>query len=59
MMFLYESIDLQGPFKHDSANTNAASTSTCLSVNRLSVADVIRFYKTLNQPMNILNSPLP
>jgi hypothetical protein len=34
--------NLQGPFKQDSANTSAARTSTCLSVNRLSVADVIR-----------------
>ena len=38
---------LQGPFKQDSAKTNAARTSTCLSVNRLSVIDVIRFLKSL------------
>jgi hypothetical protein len=38
-------INLQGPFKHDSAKTSAARTSTCLSVNRLSVADVIRLFK--------------
>lgn len=35
-------LNLQGPFKQDSAKTSAARTSTCLSVNRLSVADVIR-----------------
>jgi len=38
-------MNLQGPFKQDSAKTSAARTSTCLSVNRLSVADVILFYK--------------
>jgi hypothetical protein len=42
MKFFEGNIDLQGPFKQDSANTSAARTSTCLSVNRLSVADVIR-----------------
>jgi hypothetical protein len=38
----------QGPFKQDSAKTNAARTSTCLSVKRLSVVDVIRFYSKHN-----------
>ena len=37
--------DLQGPLRQDSARTRAARTSTCLSVNRLSVTDVIRFLK--------------
>ncbi len=41
-----ENLNLQGPFKQDSAKTSAANTSTCLSVNLLSDADVIRFYKT-------------
>lgn len=35
--------DLQGPFKHDSAKTKAARTSTCLSENRLSDDAVSRF----------------
>ena len=50
-------IYLQGPFKHDSAKTSAARTSTCLSVNRLSVVDVIRFFerKTNDQNKNPSN----
>jgi hypothetical protein len=47
-------VNLQGPFKHDSAKTSAARTSTCLSVKRLSVADVIRFYKKLNKIREIM-----
>lgn len=34
---------LHGPFRQDSARTRAASTSTCLSVNRLSAPVVMRF----------------